>query len=114
MGRLFREFGIVVAGAVLISAFISLTLTPMMSARLLRRAEEENWLYRKTEPFFTALISNYNRSLKRFMEKRWLAIVIMVASIAIIFGIGAFLPSELARFKTRHRRGLRLNSWTPT
>ena len=103
VGRLFREFGIVVAGAVLISAFISLTLTPMMSARLLRRAEEENWLYRKTEPFFTALISNYNRSLKRFMEKRWLAIVIMVASIAIIFGIGAFLPSELAPLEDRSR-----------
>jgi multidrug efflux pump len=101
VGRLFREFGIVVAGAVLISAFVSLTLTPMMSARFLKKAEEENWLYRKTEKFFRELVSRYNSSLQIFMERRWLAIVIMVVSLAFIFGIGALLRSELAPMEDR-------------
>jgi multidrug efflux pump len=103
VGRLFREFGIVVAGAVLISAFVSLTLTPMMSARLLRRAEEENWFYQKTEPFFNNLTSTYNNLLKRFMRVRWVAVVIMAASVGMIFGIGALLPSELAPLEDRSR-----------
>ena len=54
-GRLFREFGITVAGAVIISAIVSLTLTPMMSSRILKNRERHNWLYRATEPFFEAL-----------------------------------------------------------
>jgi len=51
-GRLFREFGIVVAGSVIISAFVSLTLTPMLSSKLLKTRKRQPWLYRKTEPFF--------------------------------------------------------------
>lgn len=103
VGRLFREFGIVVASSVLISAFVSLTLTPMMSARFLKKTEEENWFYRKTDVFFHRLIGGYNQSLKTFMRKRWLAIVMMVVATAIIFGIGALLPSELAPMEDRSR-----------
>jgi len=103
VGRLFREFGVVVAGAVVISAFVSLTLTPMMSARWLRRAEEENWFYRKTEGFFRQLTDRYNHSLKIFIRRRWIAVAIMAASLAIIFGVGAFLPSELAPMEDRSR-----------
>ncbi|OGU31856.1 MAG: acriflavin resistance protein [Ignavibacteria bacterium GWA2_55_11] len=103
VGRLFREFGIVVAGAVLISAFVSLTLTPMMSARLLKRTEEENWLYRKTEPKFRAFISMYQRSLTWFMDRRWWAIAIMAVSLAIILVVGAGLSSELAPLEDRSR-----------
>ncbi|MEK6651198.1 MAG: efflux RND transporter permease subunit, partial [Bacteroidota bacterium] len=103
VGRLFREFGIVVAGAVLISAFVSLTLTPMMSARLLRRSEEENRLYRATEPLFLRMTERYNRSLRTFMQRRWLAPSIMAGSMAIIFGLGALLPSELAPLEDRSR-----------
>ena len=103
VGRLFREFGVVVAGAVLISAFVSLTLTPMMSARFLKKAEEENWLYRKTEKFFRQLVSGYNLSLQRFMEKRWLAIVMMIVATVIIFGVGTLLRSELAPMEDRSR-----------
>ena len=51
-GRLFREFGIVVAGAVIISSFVALTLTPMLSAKILKRREHHNWFYNITEPFF--------------------------------------------------------------
>jgi multidrug efflux pump len=103
VGRLFREFGVVVAGAVLISAFVSLTLTPMMSARFLKKAEEENWLYRKTEKFFHELVSRYNLSLQAFIKKRWLAIALMIASVVIIFGVGALLRSELAPMEDRSR-----------
>ncbi len=111
VGKLFREFGVVVAGSVLISAFVSLTLTPMMSARWLKKSEEENWFYRKTEKFFRQLISGYNRSLTAFVKRRWLAIVIMVASVAFIFGIGALLPSELAPLEDRSR--LQISSTAP-
>lgn len=103
VGKLFREFGIVVASAVLISAFVSLTLTPMMSSRFLRKAEEENKFYRLTEPFFARLISAYNTSLRSFMKKRWWAIAIMGFSLVAIVGIGALLPSELAPLEDRSR-----------
>jgi multidrug efflux pump len=63
-GRLFREFGIVVAGAVIISAFVALTLTPMLSAKILKRREKHNWFYNITEPFFVKLNETYQKQLK--------------------------------------------------
>ncbi|HCM76983.1 MAG TPA: acriflavin resistance protein, partial [Cytophagales bacterium] len=76
-GRLFREFGLVVASAVAISSFVSLTLTPMMSSKLLKRRAVQPWLYRKTEPFFNNLSAGYARALAGFMNYRWLAFVII-------------------------------------
>jgi len=102
-GRLFREFGVVVAGSVLISAFVSLTLTPMMSARILHKTEHENRLFELSEKWFNRLISGYHRSLRLFINRRWLAPVIMVASVAIIFGLGSRLRSELAPMEDKSR-----------
>jgi multidrug efflux pump len=102
-GRLFREFGVVVAGSVIISAFVSLTLTPMMSARFLKKKERESRFYRVTERFFEKLNENYYSSLKAFMRYRWVAIVIMVVSIGIIVGVGSQLPSELAPLEDKSR-----------
>jgi multidrug efflux pump len=102
-GRLFREFGVVVAGAVLISAFVSLTLTPMMSARILHKTEHENRLFELSEKWFNRLISGYHRSLRLFINRRWLAPVIMAASVAIIFGLGSLLRSELAPMEDKSR-----------
>jgi multidrug efflux pump len=110
-GRLFREFGVVVAGSVLISAFVSLTLTPMMSARILHKPAHENKLFELSERWFNRLISGYNRSLRLFTDKRWLALLVMVASLAIIFGLGSFLPSELAPMEDKSR--LTVNSTAP-
>ena len=110
-GRLFREFGIVVAGAVLISAVVSLTLTPMMSSRILRHREEETWLFRKTEPFFAGLINGYRHSLDQFVLKPWRALIIMGAAIIIIFFIGRRIPSELAPLEDKSR--LRIMSTAP-
>jgi multidrug efflux pump len=110
-GRLFREFGVVVAGSVLISAFVSLTLTPMMSSRILHKTEHENRLFKLSEKWFNELISGYHRTLRLFINKRWLAPVIMAASVAIIFGLGSRLRSELAPMEDKSR--LMVNSTAP-
>lgn len=102
-GRLFREFGITVAGAVIISAIVSLTLTPMMSSRILRNRERHNWLYRATEPFFEALIRTYNRSLKAIMGIKRIAYLIVALAAFIIYYFGGKLPEELAPMEDKGR-----------
>jgi multidrug efflux pump len=102
-GRLFREFGVVVAGSVLISAFVSLTLTPMMSARILHKTEHENRLFKLSEKWFNSLSTGYHRSLQRFVERRWLALVVMAVSVAIILGLGYLIRSELAPMEDKSR-----------
>ena len=74
MGRLFREFGVVLAGAVLISAFVSLTLTPMLNVLMTRKEQKHSRFYEMTEPFFQKLNDTYENSLKRFLAKRWQAV----------------------------------------
>jgi len=101
-GRLFREFGLVVAGSVLISAFVSLTLTPMMSSRMLKTRTRQPWLYRVTEPFFEKLNDIYAWLLGWFMRFRWLAFVVMGLSAYAVYQIGQGLPSELAPLEDRN------------
>jgi len=100
-GRLFREFGLVVASSVAISAFVSLTLTPMMSAKILKRRAVQPWLYRVTEPFFNSLTAAYASSLQGFMKRRWLAFVIIALSGGLIYYLGTTVPSELAPMEDR-------------
>ena len=100
-GRLFREFGIVVAGAVIISSFVALTLTPMLSSRLLKQRERQNWLYRATEPMFERLNKSYNQSLENFMKRRWLAFPIILVMGGLIFLFGRAIPSELSPMEDR-------------
>ena len=102
-GKLFREFAIVMAGAVIISAFVSLTLTPMMSAHWLRHSDHHSKFYNRTEKFFDALISKYNTSLQSFLRHRWVAFVIMAISIAIVFVLWPMIPSELAPMQDKSR-----------
>ena len=102
-GKLFREFGIVMAGAVIISAFVSLTLTPMMSARWLKHTAHHNQFYSRTEPFFNKLISGYNRNLKNFLKHRWLAFIIIAVALIIIGIIWPLLPGELAPMEDKSR-----------
>jgi len=96
VGRLFREFGIVLSGAVLISAFVSLTLTPILNVKLSRKKHKHSRFYLATEPFFRNLENGYRRMLTQFMKVRWVAIPIILACIAVIFFLGKQLPSELA------------------
>ncbi|WP_460957613.1 efflux RND transporter permease subunit [Spirosoma litoris] len=110
VGRLFREFGIVVAGAVLISAFVSLTLTPVLSVKLTSKTHGQSWFYRKTEPFFTWLDDSYRASLMGFMRKRGWAFAMIIACLALIFGLGSMLKSELAPLEDRGRTRISITS----
>lgn len=101
VGRLFREFGVVIAGAVLISAFVSLTLTPMLNAYMVRKVPKKSRFYERTEPYFVKMVNGYDNALTRFMKKRWLAFVIIISSIGLIFVIGSSLQSELAPLEDR-------------
>lgn len=105
-GRLFKEFAIVVAGSVLISAFVALTLSPMMSAYLLKAGATHGWLYRKTEPWFEALNNGYARSLKWFFKWRWMGFVLLLVSFGIAYLLLPKLPSELAPLEDRSMIGL--------
>jgi multidrug efflux pump len=102
VGRLFREFGIVVAGAVLISAFVSLTLTPVLNVKLtLKNVHKHSWFYNKTEPFFRWMENSYQRSLTAFLRVRWVAILLIGLCVASIFFVGRNLKSELAPMEDR-------------
>lgn len=101
VGRLFREFGIVVAGAVLISSFVSLTLTPVLNVKLSRSSGHHGWFYRVTEPFFRGMENLYNRSLKGFMRIRWVSLLILIACFGLIWYFGKDLQSELAPMEDR-------------
>ncbi|GMV53480.1 MAG: efflux RND transporter permease subunit [Chlorobi bacterium] len=100
-GRLFREFGATVAAAVLISAFVSLALTPMMSSKLLKAHAMDGWFARKTEPFFVWLTEVYRSILGHVIRKPLVALILMAASAAMIYVFGTALPQELAPLEDR-------------
>ena len=110
VGRLFREFGIVVAGAVLISAFVSLTLTPVLNVKLTRDFHKHTWFYYKTEPFFRGMDNLYKHWLTRFMKVRWIAFVIIAICGGIIYFIGGNLQSELAPMEDRSQFRLQVTA----
>ncbi|MBS1600399.1 MAG: efflux RND transporter permease subunit [Bacteroidetes bacterium] len=105
-GRLFKEFAIVVSGSVLISAFVALTLSPMMSAYLLKAGASHGWLYRKTEPWFEALNRGYAKTLNGFFKFRWLGFALLILSFGIAYLLAPKLPSELAPLEDRSMVGL--------
>ena len=102
-GRLFREFGVVVAGAVIISAVVSLTLTPMMSARFLKRQTKHSRFFMVTERFFENLSSGYERSLSAFLRNRWLVFPIILVSVGMVVISFINIPSELAPDEDKSR-----------
>lgn len=101
VGSLFREFGIVVAGAVLISAFVSLTLTPVLNVLLTTDNSSHGWFYHKTEPYYKALDDGYRSVLETFMKRRWVAIPILLLCVGAIVLFGKLLQSELAPLEDR-------------
>ncbi|HQI40648.1 MAG TPA: efflux RND transporter permease subunit [Ignavibacteriaceae bacterium] len=109
-GRLFREFGVVVAGSVIISAFVALTLTPMLSTKILKKREHHNWFYNLTEPFFVAFNNTYQRHLKYFINHRWLAFPVTIVSIGLIYILYSGLPTELAPLEDRGRLNLSITA----
>lgn len=100
-GRLFREFSIVISGAVIISSFAALTFTPMLATKLLVRKKKQNWFYRKTEPFFEGMNSLYQKGLTAFLKKRVWAIPIVLLTIVVIVLLWSAMPSEMAPLEDR-------------
>lgn len=96
VGSLFREFGIVVASAVLISAFVSLTITPVLNVYLNKKNSGHGKFYEKTEPFFRGMENGYKKLLNGFMKIRWVAWIIVAICGLIIYFIGSQLQSEIA------------------
>lgn len=100
-GRLFKEFSIVIAGAVIISSIIALTFTPMLATKLLKRREDKNWFARKTEPFFEGMNSVYSKGLTVFLKYKIWAIPVVVLLFGSIFIFWKKIPSELSPLEDR-------------
>jgi hydrophobe/amphiphile efflux-1 (HAE1) family protein len=109
-GRLFREFGVVVAGAVLISCFVSLTLTPVLSVKLSGKHGVHSWFYRVTEPFFMGMENGYRNMLASFMKIRWVALVLIAFCLGSVYVISTQLQSELAPMEDRNQFRLQLSA----
>ncbi len=96
IGRLFREFGVTLACAVLISAFVSLTITPVLNVYLTGKKAGHGKFYERTEPFFKGMENGYKRLLESFMKVRWIAFIIVAICGVIIWITMGSLQSEIA------------------
>jgi multidrug efflux pump len=94
VGRLFREFAVTLAVTILVSAFVSLTLTPMMCAKLLRhqKKEEESWFYRKSEDAFNAVIAYYGRTLQFVLRYRTTTLVVTIGTLVGTILLYIYVP----------------------
>ena len=105
-GKLFREFAVVIAGAVCISAFVALTFTPMISSKLLTKNVINDRFYRWSEPFFTGMNKVYSRGLAVFLKRRWIAVVILLVAAVITGILYQKIPSEMAPLEDRSMLGI--------
>ncbi len=110
-GRLFREFSIVIAGAVAISSFVALTFTPMLSTKILKQRTQRGALYKSTEGFFRAMNDAYKNSLDRFLARRWMSFFILLGAVALIVLLYVNIPSEMAPLEDRSQ--ITINAQTP-
>ncbi len=94
VGRLFREFAITLAVTILVSAFVSLTLTPMMCSRLLKHQpeHEQGWFYRKSEYAFNWVIAKYANTLKMVLRHQTVTLLITVATLAVTIFLFIIVP----------------------
>ena len=100
-GLLFREFGLTLAAAVIISSFVALTLTPVIATRLLKKRDRHSWLYERTEPFFEAMVDGYRAVLDLVLQRRWLAWPVLALCLGIVVLFFQILPQELAPMEDR-------------
>lgn len=110
-GKLFKEFGFVIAGSVIISAFVALTLTPMLSSKMLKSSESHSKFYNLTEPFFVWMTKAYHTALEAFMRVRWVSFPLIILALGAIYFFGGGLQSELA--PQEDRSALRIQSTAP-
>ncbi len=109
-GRLFREFSIVIAGAVAISSFVALTFTPMLSTKLLKTRHKRSKAYHISEKFFVKLNKIYQRSLDAFLKRRWVSPLILLVSAFLIVFLWNIIPSEMAPLEDRSQMNARVTS----
>ncbi|MBO5893979.1 MAG: efflux RND transporter permease subunit [Alistipes sp.] len=100
-GKLFIEFSLVISGAVIISTFAALTVTPMLASKILKKTEKQSWFYEKTEPFFVWLNNFYSSTLSTFLKHRWIAIPVTTAMFVVIGWLWSTIPAELAPLEDR-------------
>ncbi|TCC94353.1 efflux RND transporter permease subunit [Pedobacter frigiditerrae] len=111
VGRLFREFGVVIGAAVLISAFVSLTLTPMLNAYLMKKGgHKPSKFYNFTEPYFVKLNDSYKRNLEKFLSRRWLAAPIIIICVGLIALFWNLLQKETAPYDDRSAINMNLST----
>jgi multidrug efflux pump len=109
-GRLFREFSIVIAGAVAISSFVALSLTPMLSTKLLKSRSKRSKAYLFTDKFFIALNKSYQQSLEGFMRKKYIALGILILSFFLIFILWKVIPAEMAPLEDRSQMNVNITT----
>jgi len=109
-GRLFREFSIVIAGSVAISAFVALTLTPMLSTKLLKPRHNRSKAYNNSEKFFTWLNNAYRDSLEKFISRSYTSLGILVFSFLLIFILWKAIPAEMAPMEDRSQMNINVTS----
>ena len=109
-GRLFREFSIVIAGAVAISSFVALTLTPMLSTKFLKTHHKRSRAYNFTEKFFIRLNSIYRNSLEKFLNRKYISLVILILAGVLIFSLWKLIPAEMAPLEDRSQMNARITA----
>ncbi|HTQ01970.1 MAG TPA: efflux RND transporter permease subunit [Casimicrobiaceae bacterium] len=100
-GRLFIEFALTLSGAVLVSGFIALTLTPMMCSLLLKHEAKHSWIYNKIEAGFEAFTQAYRKALTALLHHRWIAGVGWLVMLLAGAGLFMVLKSELSPIEDR-------------
>ena len=94
VGRLFREFAVTLAVTILVSAFVSLTLTPMMSAKLLRHktSAQRSAFYRKSEEWFQYVIAQYGKGVRWVLSHQTLTLIITAATFVLTIFLYIIVP----------------------
>ncbi|MEK7346509.1 MAG: efflux RND transporter permease subunit [Pseudomonadota bacterium] len=101
-GKLFGEFALALAGAVVVSGFVALTLSPMLSSKLLRHNPNPGWFDRNMERWLTALSNGYEKVLRLILNRaRWAVVLVMIASGVGIALIYPTMKQELAPLEDR-------------
>jgi len=100
-GRLFIEFALALAGAVLVSGFVALTLSPMMCSKLLRHQPQHGRVFRLVEGWIDALTHGYARALAWVLARRWLIVGVWFATVAVGAVFFLLLRSELSPIEDR-------------
>ncbi|MDD4778060.1 MAG: efflux RND transporter permease subunit [Fermentimonas sp.] len=100
-GRLFREFSIVISGAVIISSFVALSFVPMLSSKMLKKGRKKSKFYEKTEVFFDGMNRFYSKTLTSFLNRKWLVFPTIVLSGVLIAVLWSIIPEEMAPLEDR-------------